>query len=453
MQKQTYIAAIAASWIAMAGSPAAAQDDTLCENGGCTIAMDGNALLASASRLIEAERYDEARLVLTALENSPELSTQTNLLMGHVAMRAGDIDGAIGHFRTVLNEQPGQIRARLELARALMMAGRHSSADHHFRLAEQDDNLPEDVANLVRSARGLIRDRRGWHLDVEVGFAPDTNINNATDTQRVDLVAGPFVLPLSLGENSRAQSGIGQIVGLSGGIEVGLSGDVALSIDADARFTNYSGGDFDDLSGALAIGPEIRFSDRNRLTVQALANQRFYGWNDAQRSFGLRANYQRVLNRGARLALAVDGRRIDSGFGDQFSGWQMGLYGTYEQVLNRSLIASATVFGRRDALRSDAYSHFEVGGRIGIGGELPLGINAGVSGGVSRALYDGALPLFSVKPRQDWRFNSQVQLGLRSLRVLGFSPTVTYSYGRTDSNVSLFQSDRHRVEFGLARYF
>lgn len=453
MRKFPFIAAATATLLAASASPAVAETQVDCADGACAIEMDGNALLDSASRLIEADRYDEAWLILAALENSPELSSRVNLLKGHVSMRRGDVDGAIGHFRSVLNEQPGQTRARLELARALMIAGRHASADHHFRLAEQDDNLPEDVANLVRSARGLIRDRRGWHLDVEVGLAPDSNINNATDTQHVDLVAGNFILPLRLGENSRAQSGIGQIVGLSGGVEFGLSGNVALSVDADARFTNYSNSDFDDLSGTLAIGPEIRFSDRNRLAVQALASQRFYGWDDAQRSYGLRANYQRVLNRGARLAVAFDGRRIESGFGSQFSGWQFGLYGTYEQVLNRSLIASATLFGRRDALRSDAYAHYEIGGRVGIGGELPLGINAGVSGGVSRALYDGVLPLFSTAPRQDWRFNAQVQMGLRSLRVFGFSPSVTYSYGRTDSSVSLFESDRHRVQFGLARYF
>lgn len=436
-----------------AASVEAAQPMAQCADGSCTVQMDGRALLDSAARLIEAERFGEAQVVLAALENSPELRAETSLLKGHVAMGLGNLDGAIGHFRNVLEQQPGQTRARLELARALMMAGRHSAADHHFRLAQQDDNLPDDIANLVRSARGLIRDRRGWNFNVEIGLAPDTNINNATDTDRVDLVAGSFVFPLSLAESSRAQSGIGQIAAISGGVDIGLSANIALSVDADARFTNYAGSDFDDLSGTIAIGPEIRFSDRNRLTVQALASQRFYGWDDAQRAYGLRANYQRVLNRGARLAVALDGRRIESGFGDQFSGWQFGLYGTYEQVLGRSLIASATLFGRREALRSDAYAHFEIGGRLGIGGELPLGINAGVSAGASRALYDGPLPLFSTEARSDWRFNGDVRLGLRSIRVLGFSPSIVYSYGRTDSTVSLFDTDRHRVQFALARYF
>ncbi|WP_298023649.1 surface lipoprotein assembly modifier [uncultured Parasphingopyxis sp.] len=440
---------------ALAGlaAPAAAQSTPECDAEGCTVQLTADGMIESAGRLIEAGRLDEAQQVLAALDHSPERAVQRHLMLGHVAMGRGNVDLAIAEFRNVLERDPQQTRARLELGRALLMTGRAQAADHHFRLAEQADDLPDELARMVRGIRGVIRDQRGWRLDIDVGLAPDTNINNATDVERIDLVAGPLTLPVTLGENSRAQSGVGQTAAISGGIEIGLNRSIALNVDADARMINYSGGDFDDLSGTLAIGPEIRFNDRNRLTVQATAAQRFYGWDDAQRSFGLRADFQRTLNRGARLGLAIDGRRLDSGFGEQFSGWQAGIYGSYEQVFNASLVGSATIFARRDALRSEAYSNYEIGGRIGVGGELPLGINASVAGGVSRAMYDGPIPLFSTEARQDWRLNGQVSLGLRSLRVLGFSPSVTYGYSLNDSSVDLYESDRHRVQFSLKRYF
>ncbi len=424
-----------------------------CNETGCEVQLTGTAMLEAANRLIEAERFDEAETVLAALENSPELADQVDFLRAQLAVATGKTDRAIGLYRGLLEAQPNRTRVRLELARALMTEGRTASADHHFRLAAQDDNLPEEVSRMVRTVRGLIRDRRGWHLDVDIGIAPDTNINNATNTETVDFVAGGIIFPLNLAEENRATSGVGQTVGIAGGLKIGLSSNIALAFDADTRFTNYSGSDFDDLSGTLAIGPEIRFNDRNRLSIQALASQRFYGWDDAQRAFGLRADYQRQLNRGARFAVAVDGRQLHSGFGDQFSGWQTGIYGSYEQVLNRSMVASASLFARRDFLNSEAYSNSEIGARFSIAGELPLGINAGISAGGSRALFDGPLPLFSVEARRDWRVNGQINLGLRSIRMLGFSPSVTYGYSRTDSSISLFQSDRHRIQFGLARYF
>jgi hypothetical protein len=44
-------------------------------------------------------------------------------------------------------------------------------------------------------------------------------------------------------------------------------------------------------------------------------------------------------------------------------------------------------------------------------------------------------------------------MGLRSVRVLGFSPSVTYSFARNASNIGLYDTTRHRFQFELARYF
>ena len=117
------------------------------------------------------------------------------------------------------------------------------------------------------------------------------------------------------------------------------------------------------------------------------------------------------------------------------------------------MVASVTGFARREPLRLNAYSNTEVGVIAGIGGELPFGLNAGLTGQASRAAYDAALPLFGPAPRQDWRLQGRAYLGARSLRFRGFSPSVTYTYTTTRSNISLYDADRHRVELQLARYF
>ena len=117
------------------------------------------------------------------------------------------------------------------------------------------------------------------------------------------------------------------------------------------------------------------------------------------------------------------------------------------------MIASASLYVRRDALNNPAYASLEVGGTLGIGGELPHGINAGISGGVSYAAYDEPLMLLANDPRRDWRFNTRVYVGLRSVRVAGFSPSVTVTYNRNASNYALYDSQRTRVRFGLMRTF
>ena len=107
-------------------------------------------------------------------------------------------------------------------------------------------------------------------------------------------------------------------------------------------------------------------------------------------------------------------------------------------------------------MKLESHSNGTVGASLGIGAELPLGINAGVSGGVSYARYDAPQPFFAEHPdqrRTDWRYNARVYAGLRKIRVLGFSPSIEYQFQKVDTNYTLYRSDRHRAEFKLARYF
>lgn len=424
-----------------------------CPNGVCTMRMTAPQLLDQAAALVQQRRFDEARPMLAALENAPELTMETRFLKGYVAAETGDLDGAAKEFRAVLRDRPDVTRARLELARVLMLQGHDSAADHHFRLAEEDRDLPEDIARTVREARGILRNRRIWHLNIDVGFAPDSNINNATDARSVDVAFGSGTIPIELDSRARRRSGLGQTASVSTGVRLRLSDGLAMLLDADGQVVNYKGKDADDVSLLLAAGPELTTKGGSRIAVQATGIQRWYGGRSATTGGGVRASWQRNLDQGSRVGVQLDVRRTESGFGPQYDGWQSSIYATYERVVHRSMIASATGFVRRDDLRSKPYSSTEFGGSLGIGGELPWGINAGLSGGVSRVLFDSPLLLFSSESRRDWRFNGRAYLGARSIRVLGFSPSVSYTYNRADSSLDLYQTARHRVQLGLARYF
>jgi len=180
---------------------------------------------------------------------------------------------------------------------------------------------------------------------------------------------------------------------------------------------------------------------------------RWYGGRQANRSFGLRSSIQHNLDWGSRVGFSVDARRSVSGFNSAYSGWQLGGYASYERVFARSLIGSATLFARRDALQSAPYASIETGANMAIGGDLPFGLTAGLSGGISRAWYDKPLTFLSSKARSDWRMSGRVSLGIRSLRMFGFSPSVSYNYSNVKSSLSLYQAERSRFRFALARYF
>jgi len=436
--------------VAAAASPTAACDAA----GNCTARMTGDQLLAADERLVLARRFDEARPLLAALENVPGRQMERHFLAGYVAIETGQAKEAVAEFRAALAIDPKQTRVRLELARALLMDGDQSAADHHFRLASQDKNLPPEIAATIRSTRGIIRDQRIWNFRFDFGLAPDTNINNATSAEQVDLLVSPNNrLPFTLDPSARAQSGLGLTGSFSGGLRLKQSDKVALLIDGDGQFTHYKNDDFDDYMVQLAVGPELKLSKKTLITGQLVGLQRWFGGKTAQQQIGIKSGLTSFLDQGQRIGVQLDVRRTESAFEDNFNGWQYGAYGTYERVVARTMVASASAFVRRESLKSGGFSNTELGVNLGIGGEFPRGLNAGLSGGLSYADYDAPIIMFSDDARRDTRVNLRAYVGSRAIRVLGFSPSVTYTFTHIGSNYDFFASDRHRFRFVLARYF
>lgn len=441
----------------LAGAALAAPDAPpapRCTGGSCALKLTGDQLVTAAEKLVRQRRFAEAEPLITALAQAPQYRVQHLFLTGYIAAETGRYDDAIAAFRNILEIDPKQTRVRLELARVLMLKGERDAADHHFRLASQDRSLPPEIAATIRSARGIIRDQRAWRFNFDIGLAPDTNINNATSAEQVDLLVSPNNrLPFTVNPDARAQSGVGLVGSFSAGLRLKQSEKLAMLLDADGQFTHYENDDFDDYIVQLAAGPEWKLNARATFSLQAVGLQRWFGGKTAQQQFGLKGAFQSLLEKGQRVGVQVDARHTDSAFGDGFTGWQYSGYGTYERVVARTMIASASGFVRRESLRAESLSNTEVGVNLGIGGELPHGLNAGVSGSLSYADYNAPIPLFSTEPRHDLRLNARAYLGSRAIRILGFSPSVTYTYTHIDSNYRFYDSDRHRIRFALAHYF
>jgi outer membrane protein len=438
---------------AVAQPLASAPADEICAGGICRIKMTPDQLLSRVEALIAARDFTSAMPLIEVLGQAPELEMQQKFLKGFVAAETGDLKTAETVFRAILRDHPGQTRVRLELARIMMLNGKEGAADYHFRLAEQDGDLPPEIAQTIRSVRGVLRNQRAWHFNLNLGLAPDTNINSATSSESVNINFGPIQLPIPLDANARQKSGIGQTGGFSAGLRLKVSEKIAVLVDTENRIVNYKDTFADDIQTQLAIGPEFRLGQTSSVSVQALGEQRWYGGHKANRDFGLQIGFQKVLDKGQRVGLAIDARKSKSQLSDAYSGTMLGGNLTYERVIGRAFIASASLFGRVDSLESKAFSNKTVGASLGIGGELPLGINAGLNASISKAFFDAPQYIYSNETRQDLRFLSRAYLGVRALKLVGFSPSVEYIFSKVDSNYTLYESDRHRVNFKFSRYF
>lgn len=424
-----------------------------CANGSCQIQLTADQLLNHATLLVEQRRFDEARPLIAVLALAPTVGMETHFLAGYVAVETGDVTTAVKEFRASLAIDPKQTRVRLELARALMMQGKDGGAAYHFRLATQDGALSPEIRATIQAQRGVLRDRRPWHFSTDFGVAPDSNITNGTSAETVDLVVGNQTIPLTLDENARARSGLGQTASLSAGYRFKIGERGALVVDGDAQGMNYSGTANDDYTVQFAAGPEIRPTEATSISLQGLGLQRWYGGDRAVTQIGARLAVQHIIGESQRVGVTLDARHAASGFQQDYSGWNFALYATYERVIARSMIASASVFARADRLNEAAYSSNEFGLSLGVGGELPHGINAGITGTASRATFAAPLAALSNDPRADWRVAGRIYAGVRSLRLMGFSPSVSYIYTLNASSLSLYESKRSRFAFSLARFF
>lgn len=419
----------------------------------CKARLTPDQLAGEAQYLIEHKRYDEARPLVAALLQMPGNKLAGRFLSGQLASATGDHAGAAEFYKAILVDDPGQTRVRLELGRELLALGHTASADKQFRLAQQDEDLPEDVARTIRSVRNIIRSNRGWRFDVDFGIAPDTNINSATAADSVAINWGGIMLPVTLDPQARQRSGIGQTASISAGVRLPVAPGVSAIVDIDSAGTNYEGTGYDDYQAQVAAGAEVRFADRAAVSAQVVGAQRWFGGRLVSRQAGVKTGFQVRLSDRDQIGFQIDARRTDALFDTNYDGTQVGAYLTYERAVTKTLVVSGGAFARRDWLRAGAYSSRELGLIAGFGGELPLGITFGVSGTVSRAKFDAPIPIFSLDPRDDWRFTARASVGNRGWRLLGFSPQISASYSRMDTTIPYFTNDRLRFRFALARYF
>lgn len=426
---------------------------TECIVGICSVRLTPQQLLARAEALVRERRFDEAEPMIDALAQAPETRFQSRFLSGYSASEQGKFALAANIFKSILADDPKQTRVRLELARAMLAMGQMQSADRQFRIAEQQGDLPPDIARAIRGARSVIRSQRAWRLDVDFGIAPDSNINNATGNDSVTVYFGDTALPVELDRNAQARSGTGLTASVSTGLRVPLSPKVAALADLDLNGTNYSGSAFDDYQVQADAGAELQLSPTASVSALAVGAQRWFGGRVASRQIGVKAGANVALGRTRRIGVQLDVRSTDAVFDDSYSGTQGGLYVTAEQSVAQGLVASLGGFVRRDWLNAAAVSNKEGGITGGFGGELPMGISFGIGGSVSRAVFDAPMGLFSLVPRKDWRYSARLTLGNRKIRVFGFSPQANLSYLRTDSNIPFFSTDRVRLRMSLARYF
>lgn len=403
-------------------------------------------VIAIAGRLIDTGHYDEALVLLQQLEADGAGGAQRDFLDGMLALAREDYRRAEAMFRKILRGDPSLVRVRLELARTLFLMKEDEDADYHFRLAIAARPEPAVIANIARF-REAIRARRAWRFNVNLGIAPDSNINSATNTERVEILG----LPFELSPGARARSGTGIIAGGDASVRMWRDATVPLYVGAYGRVVRYHDHDFDDYYVGGEVGPEVQLSG-GRLRLAATGLQRWYGTAPLVTSIGARLNFDKVIDGQVGLEAALAVRRNAYARRDDVDGWDIEGSASLNRALGRSTLGFGYASVQRTIAGDPGQSNWQ--GRIGLGmlKEIGWGLRPQVSLEVGHQVNDAPLVLFG-GTRRDWRLQANASIYKREWNFAGFAPSLRLSWTRNFSTLSIYDQRRIRAEFGITKAF
>lgn len=408
--------------------------------------------LETARSLITRGDYRAAATILDALEDAgPKVLATIDpqdiaFLKGLVASGEGRFDDAASIFEAMLTRDPSLPRVRLELGRAYFARREDDGAVRQFELA-----VAGDIGNTaIDNAEDFLRridDRKTLRTRFSIAVVPDSNVNQATAHDTVDIFGLPFILNEEAGE----KSGLG--IFASGGLELRprmgprMRGSAGLQL----QHTEFSGSTFDDTIISAWAGPEISLGNKY-LTLAATGYRRWYGHQGFNSGVGGRVSLFMRPGRRWRLLGQLQVQAIDYDLNPARDGTLLGaqINPTYT-IDSKSQIWA--VFGiNRD--HADGVVWRSTALRVGLGysRELPWGLVANIRPEFSWRGFDAAQVAFG-KKREDKTFEIGIQIIKRDIRIAGLVPMIGYVLQRNISNTGIYDFTRHRAQIGLTKRF
>ena len=434
-------------WLELAGAVAALATPTAPAMAPRTVRLNMEQVFSLADAAQERGDLRVAEAAYEALAHDPNKQVRAEALFRHAKLlaKAGRLESAATLFRTLLDERPDAIGARLELARALDLMGDKDAAWRELRSA-QASGLPSRVARLVDRYSEALRSARPMGASLEIAIAPDSNISRSTRSDTLGTVLGDF----EIDDDSKAKSGLGLALRGQAYRRIGLGEGSSILVRASGFADLYKKSEFNDIAFDLAAGPEF-FAGRSRVQLELGATQRWFGQDPYLRSARVKGTWTLPVDRRSQLRVGASATLNDNRVNDLQDGKGFSGEIAFERALSASMGAALTLSGDREITRDAAYS--TRGWRAGVMVWRDIGrttFTAGVD--LGRLQADDRLALFPEK-RSDRYYRLSLGATLRQFTFAGFAPVTRLVIERNQSTIEFNDFQRTRTEFGVVRPF
>ncbi len=400
-----------------------------------------------AEKAKAAGQPDDALRFYDALtqDRDGDIRAEARFRKGMLLAEQGRYREAAQAFRALLDEKPDAARVRLELARLLALLGEESGARRELRQAQAAD-LPEPVAQMVGQFDASLRSRKSAGLTLELGLAPDTNINRATEVRTLNTV----IAPLTLSRDARAQSGVGFHWSGQAYAKGALAPGVKLVPRLNGLGTLYRQGQFNDVTVTTLLGLELQ-GKRDRLNPALGKGWRWYGGSPYMHLDMASVDWIHLVGRRSQMVTSIGASTTDYLLNDLQDGALYSASIGIERALSSRSGISVTISGARQTAQDPGYATVSGGLRL-LGWHEAGRTTLFASANLQRTEGDEALALFGDR-RREWFSSVRAGATLRQLSVQGFAPYFRLGIERNTSTVALYDYRRFTSEFGITRAF
>ncbi|HEX5361120.1 MAG TPA: tetratricopeptide repeat protein [Fluviicoccus sp.] len=413
-------------------------------------------VLQQAAALLAQQKPAEALSLLAPLEDERAGNADYDYLLGQALLESGDPSNAVFPFERCLSVAPDDGPCRVQMARTHLAMGETANARAELETI-QTHNPPPQVQDMVNRFLGVVstrekQEKRLLTAFVQAGAGFDNNVNGGTSASQIAIPAFNnliFTIPAS----SQALDSTFLNLQAGGAFQYRSTpklttfGDIGLnsrSYTDESNFSNYT------LDGNL--GAALRLA--TGMVSGKLSLQNMWLDGDNYRNLvGLGGQYQRDIGMTGQLAFFLQANQLsydsqsnrDSTKTTLGAAWSQGFESRFSPV------AFASLYGGSENMKESTPTATQFGSDfLGLRGGASLTLNNTwrLNGSLSyeSRQYDTDFTGFK-KPRDENQIDLNLGAAWKIRPALTLQPT--YSYTRNNSNIALFDFDRHVISVDL----
>lgn len=411
------------------------------------------AILERYVAALDAALADRAAALDTAIADSA-------YYRGVTLLDAGRATEAAEVLRGIVEAHPDHLPARAELGRAYASQGDFAAARRELAMVADQDTVPAEVrdsmdryiAALDARLDAQRRTRVSGYVRVRSGY--DSNVNNATDEERILIPAFAALGLGTLSADAREQEDGFAETSARLSVVHATSGRARLVADLSANVrNNFDEVRFDQTTfgGSLGYGWETA---NGSVTLAGQAQTFRVDHEVFRNAFGVLAGWRTRTRGGKDLSLNLQFSDLDFPDNDTRDAHRGALGATVGAAVaaGHTYLFGGAYAGREETTdgRFDHLSQWFMGARAGVETRTSdrLALFAAIV--AERQIYDEDEPVF-MTARRTWR--ADLRGGLRYRLSRDIDLLVEAGYTRADSNIVLFDYDRvtasMRIEYAF----